>query len=342
MAFGNADHLGVIGTTTASTAALATDKAVTKKWENNQVYSHALLAKIKEGGTNWNKGAIVQGNAALFPLIGSLGTASNTFAGAARSSELTPMTANTTSGLTMARFLIAYHRGNITYTPSELKLLKDGDRGNLIDGRVEQFLETVRQRYSTDIASTTNGSDSKVLGLKYALSGTSATALGGIDASDSDNAWWRAAYTASTGTLTESTLRKAINGSMVVGGKPDLILASNGGGATFDTFDKVMSFVQPSERLVNIGGGVAKYGFNTFMFRGIEVCMDYYLAAGGNNGELLILDSSKFHWLGDVQPESHPDERIIGTGGVEKFYESWNCLGVKNVRAQVRLAGITA
>lgn len=343
MAFGNTELLGQIATSTASTAALVTDKAITKEWANNQALSHPLIAKIKENGANWNAGFIPQSNAVILPLIGGLGTASNTYAGCARSSELTPMTANTTDGLTGARYLWAYHRGNITYKPSELKLIKDGDRGNLIDARIKQFLEVVRQRYSTDVASATNGSDSKVLGLLYALSGSSATALGGIDASDSLNSWFRANYTSATGTLTETLLRKEINKASINNAKLDMMLASNGGGSAFDTFEKVMSFVAPQERIVNLQSKMAKYGFNSFSYRNIEVFMDYWLGTGGNNGELLLLDSSSWFWGGSIEPDMSQDEqlRIQGTGGIERFYEEWNFLGVNQPRVNTRLAGIT-
>ncbi len=339
MAFGNSGFLGQVATTVASTAAVMTEKAVKNGWEHNLARTHPLLAQIQSGVKNWNKGFREEGNAMIVPIIGQ--TSTNTYGSVARSAELTPMTANTTAGLTAARYLFAGHQGNIVWKPSELRLLKNGDRGNLIDAKVMQFEEEVRRVLSTELSGTANASDSVLLGLRYALSGASATALGEIDASDSGNAFWRAGYTASTGTLTEQTLRKAINVCHLNNGKPDLMLASNGGGATFDTYEKVMSFVAPQERIVNLNGAMAKYGFNSFMYRGVEVVQDYFLSIGGLNGCLLILDTDKFNWGGDVQPDEGKEQRISLTNGVEQAFIHYCVLGIRAPRANFQLAGIT-
>ena len=132
-----------------------------------------------------------------------------------------------------------------------------------------QAEETIIQNMNTMFWSNGAGNGGKdMLGLN-ALVGTgndSGSAIGGIDATDSDNSWWRSTLTNQGGALTLAAMSTMYNTVSVGNDQPTIIISDQ------DEYEKYESLLQPNLRYTS--AEVADAGFQNLLFKGAPCTYD--------------------------------------------------------------------
>ena len=300
----------------------------------------ALLARIKQNDSNFNKGfGITGGRAAVIPILGVAATTGA--AGVADANELTADTLSVTNGFTQAEYNFTHMRMPLTLRNSEKKLLsgpKGAYRGNIVDGKIMQMTSSFRELIETNFAADAVDSRTAQMGVRYAIGHTNST-VGGID--QNAQSWWRGNQIAVGGAISLLNLDNAIHtiNTKADGtgkcGAPDLAIAYYS--STLDIYGRIHALINPAERIVN-AQFKAEYGFLNFNYRGIDFVMSQRIASG----EIQVLSSDSWYYGGDEMPyQAVPDAVIPGTDSIVKEYTMWNFLGVDQPRVNCLLTGIT-
>ena len=157
-------------------------------------------------------------------------------------------------------------------TYSRVEALKNNGKEKIIDlleQKVTQLEESLRDEFNTEaFADGTGNSGKDVTGLEaiVAASGT----LGGIDRGT--YTWWQSYVQSTAEPLSEPRMRTAFYSVSKNLTKPSLIVT------TQTLFEKYISLVQPSLRLVNTK--MADLGFQNVEYMGIPVVFDDACTAG--------------------------------------------------------------
>lgn len=316
----------------ATYTAFAVEQSLSKNWSQIWTQGHPLLRVISDKATNFNTGFDVQGNnKVILPVVGD--DLTNAVAGVADANELTADTVGITNGFSQAAYEITHYRGHFRLRESEAKLAKGGSRGNIVQGKVDQLLESFKNRWSTDAAGSAVDSRTAVMGMRYALS-TSNT-VGGISQSTDTN--WAATVTASAGTFALTLIDNAKDTIDGYGRHTaDIVLASNTGGT--NTYGKIRTAIGPAaERLVNVKDGTAKYGLTNIEYLGTMVTLNNR----GASGEILVLSSDSWYVLMAKKPTMHPMIKLPGTDAYEQSATMWSCLAVSDPQSNARISGVT-
>lgn len=312
--------------------AFAVEKAVAKEWTAIYTQNHPLLIALADSGTNFNTGFSVQGfSKIIIPVLGD--DLTNPAVGVADASELTADTLGITNGFSQAAYEIAHYRAHQTYRESEMQLAVNGQRGDILQGKTKQVIESFKKVWSTDVASATDGSRTKVMGLRYALS--TSNSPGGI--SQTTDTSWAANVKTSAGTFGLSLIDDQVDAINAKGrSAPDLILASVT--ASGNMFGKIRTAIGPTaERLVNVKDGFAKYGLQDIEYLGAKVVND----SRGTTGEILVLSTSTWYVLMPKAPKAHGMQRKEGTDSYYQTWTLWSSLGTSDPACNSRIAGIT-
>lgn len=333
MAYGNTTY------TTSAMTAFAAEKVINRKFLNAYGVAHPLLSFITE--RNGFKGAgQASGTKFLLPLLGKAPVTS--WAGVADANQNTATTPQSNRGATQAVYEWAHYTYYYWITEMEQVIAQGGDRGDIVDMLITQALEDWKQRISTDLASTTVDSRTKVEGIPHALA-TATNTVGGIDQSDStENGWWAAQRNTSVGVFDFAPIDKIYDAINRKGrGRPDLLLASDYSGV--ETYGAIYSAMTPAMRITPANGTTVKYGFETFVYRGMEVVQDNQLgtSVGTTTGVICMLKTDAWYAGGDKKPKvKAPIERLEGTDSEEHAMNFIHSIGCQDLATQGYLSGI--
>jgi hypothetical protein len=173
-------------------------------------------------------------------------------------------------GITAAEYDWKQYAVTVTITGIE-EAKNNGEAAiiDLLEGKIMQAEETVIENMNTMFWSNGAGNGGKDwLGLN-GLVGTgndSGSAIGGIDATDSDNSWWRSTLTNQGGALTLAAMSTMYNGVSVGNDQPTMVITDQ------DEYEKYESLLQPQLRYTD--ATVADAGFQNLLFKGAPVTYD--------------------------------------------------------------------
>ena len=204
-------------------------------------------------------------------------------------------------GITAAEYSWKFLSGSVSITGEE-EFKNRGDKTrifSLLEAKIRQLelsfkLELNKQLYAVGTAN--GGKD--ITGLALAVEdGTSWSTYGGIDASDSDNSWWRNQFldfnVASTSFSTVAkgsveginAMRKVFNSCLRGKSKPTLIISS------VDIYEEYETYVEGAHKRVE-SNAMADAGFLNIEFKGVPFIFDEDLVAtGATNHDMLFLNS---------------------------------------------------
>ena len=252
MAAGNSDFNEILSTTL---------KNYVPKLADNVFTARPLFYALTNGQTirRINGGAKI-----VVPII--YGT--NSTAGSYSGSDTIDTTAQT--GITAAEYDWKQYAATVTITGIE-EAKNNGEAAiiDLLEGKIMQAEQTIIQNMNTMFYSNGAGNGGKdFLGLN-GLVGTgndSGSAIGGIDATDSDNSWWRSSLTDQGGALTLAAMSTMYNNVSVGNDKPTIIITDQ------DEYEKYEALLQPNLRYTS--ADVADAGFQNLLFKGAPVTYD--------------------------------------------------------------------
>lgn len=323
--------------------AVAIESQLTREWTPQVIKTVPLLAMIKEGKGNFNKGFTVNGTKALVPLVVTdIAAFNEATAGIADASEIPNSwpAFDETEGFTQAVYEFCHIERSMTFKSSEKKLLSGTHaRANLLEGKTTQLMAKFMTIIGSQVEGNQADSRTSLLGLPYAIA-TNNT-VGGVPQGTYD--YWQAKVTAApAGVLSLTT----INGIYDQIGReagfdgqatnPDFMLLSYPSGG-FNTFNKVRESISPAERYFNKDFS-AKYGLKTFSYLDMMCLMSPRLATG----TVLIGTSSTWFWGGQDTPTQLQVQRILGSSADEHRYEWWGVLGCKEIRRNGKITGATS
>ena len=252
MAAGNSDFNEILSTTL---------KNYVPKLADNVYTARPLFYALTNGQTirRINGGAKI-----VVPII--YGT--NSTAGSYSGSDTIDTTAQT--GITAAEYDWKQYAATVTITGIE-EAKNNGEAAiiDLLEGKIMQAEQTIIQNMNTMFYSNGAGNGGKdFLGLN-GLVGTgndSGSAIGGIDATDSDNSWWRSSLTNQGGALTLAAMSTMYNNVSVGNDQPTIIITDQ------DEYEKYEALLQPNLRYTS--ADVADAGFQNLLFKGAPVTYD--------------------------------------------------------------------
>ncbi len=321
----------------AGYSAFAVSKAVSKGWSMIWTTAHPLLAAIANRGTNFNQGFSLNGyKSMVLPIAGD--DLTTPAAGVTDANELTADTISATNGFSQAEYAITHYRAHTSYRASETFVAEGGTLGNFLEGKKNQVLDSFKNRWSTDAASTTVDARDKIMGFRYALS--TSNSRGGM--SQTTDTQWAAQVKTSAGTFALGLIDDQVDMIGIEGrGAPDLILAGNQSGSNM--FGKIRTAIGPTaERLNNVQGGSTKYGVmgpgQEMAYLGMAVVMD---ARPAVSGEICILSTPSWYVLMPKTPMSHDPVLKQGTDSYVHTFTLWTALGCSDCAVNARITGIT-
>lgn len=318
--------------TVAGYSAFAVEKAVAKDWHTIWTSAHPLLIAMADKGTNFNQNFdLGNGTAMLIAVNGDNMT--TPAAGVADASELTGDTISATNGFSQANYYIAHYRAHVSYRASEQFMAENGSRGNILDGKKKQVLESFKEVWSTDAASSTVDSRTKIMGYRYALS--TSNSPGGI--SQSTDTQWAAKVKTSAGTFGLNLIDDQVDNITAEGrGAPDLILAGLSGASNM--FGKIRTAIGPTaERLVNPNGMPVKYGLTAIQYLGATVILDNRAATG----EINVLTTDSWYVYMPKTPKVSQMYIKDGTDSHVQSYTLFTSLGCGDCALNATITGIT-
>ena len=252
MAAGNSDFDAILSTTL---------KNYVPKLADNVFTARPLFYALTNGQTirRINGGAKI-----VVPIIYGTNSTAGSYSGA----DTIATTAQ--EGITAAEYDWKQYAANVTISGIE-EAKNNGEAAiiDLLEGKIMQAEETIIQNMNTMFWSNGAGNGGKdMLGLN-ALVGTgndSGSAIGGIDATDSDNSWWRSTLTNQGGALTLAAMSTMYNTVSVGNDQPTIIISDQ------DEYEKYESLLQPNLRYTS--AEVADAGFQNLLFKGAPCTYD--------------------------------------------------------------------
>ena len=172
-------------------------------------------------------------------------------------------------GITAAEYDWKQYAVSVTITGIE-EAKNNGEAAiiDLLEGKIMQAEETVIENMNTMFYA--NGAGKDWLGLDAIVGtsndGASSAQIGGIDASDSDNSWWRSSATNVGGALTLAAMSTMYNNVSVGNDQPTMIITDQ------DEYEKYESLLQPQLRYTD--ATVADAGFQNLLFKGAPCTYD--------------------------------------------------------------------
>ena len=310
--------------TTANGAAFAIEHTVKRDFKVLWDRSHAIIAKLQNGG-NWNKGGRIDGLSLILPVqFDDLATAVDGSA----ANNLTALTPAANQGDTQANYAYTRMHGAFWLDPDEIQLLMNGQRGDMLDARKKQIMTSYRKALAGDLQGTAVAARTAVEGLRHLLS--QSNTVGGIT-QGGDNGYWNAQLRTAGGTFAIGHVDDMMDAIHREGrSRVDLILM--GSNSTVNMIGKMRDNVAPIQRITSSQSNLVKFGFDSFIYRDADVVDDADLGAAlSTTGGFQCLSTPSFYWMGDPKDMSVTVRDLQGTGAKEYYYQSWVCLGCDDV-----------
>jgi hypothetical protein len=248
MAAGNADFDQILSTTLRN---------YVPKLADNVFTARPLFYALTNGQTirRINGGAKI-----VVPIIYGTNSTAGSYAG----DDTIAITAQT--GITAAEYDWKQYAASVTITGIE-EAKNNGEAAiiDLLEGKIMQAEQTIIQNFNTMFWANGTGNSSKDMNGMSNLIDDSGT-VGGIDASDADNDWWRSSLTDVSGALTLVGMSTMYNNVSVGNDQPTIIISDQ------DEYEKYESLLQPALRYTS--AEVADAGFQNLLFKGAPCTYD--------------------------------------------------------------------
>jgi len=314
MAAGNSDFDEILSTTL---------KNYVPKLADNVFTARPLFYALTNGQTirRVNGGAKI-----VVPII--YGT--NSTAGSYSGSDTIATTAQT--GITAAEYDWKQYAATVTITGIE-EAKNNGEYAiiDLLEGKIMQAEQTIIQNMNTMFWSDGTGNSGKdMLGLNR-LVGTGNT-VGGIDATDSDNAWWRSTVTNQGGALTLAAMSTIYNTVSVGNDQPTIIITDQ------DEYEKYEALLQPNLRYTS--ADVADAGFQNLLFKGAPVTYD---SDSDLDGKMFFLNTKYLRLVAHTETWFQPTPFVRPTNQDARYAQilCYGQLTCSNRARQGMLYGLT-
>ena len=188
----------------------------------------------------------------------------NSTAGSYAGDDTIAITAQT--GISAAEYSWKQYAASVTINGiEEAKNNGEAEIIDLLEGKVMQAEETIIQNMNTMFWGDGTGNASKDMNGLNKLVGTGLT-VGGIDATDVANDWWRSDLTNQAGVLTIAAMAKTYNNVSVGNDQPTIIISDQ------DEYEAYEALLQPQLRYTD--ARVADAGFQNLLFKGAPVTFD--------------------------------------------------------------------
>lgn len=155
-----------------------------------------------------------------------------------------------------------------TVTISGIEEAKNNGEAQIIDlleGKIFQTQETIIENLNAMFYEDGQGNAQKDMHGLNELVGTGMT-VGGIDASDADNSWWRSQLTDEAGALTTASMATVYNNCSVGNDQPTIMIASQ---AVYEAYEASLT-----ANIRYTDTDMADAGFQNLMFKGAPVTFD--------------------------------------------------------------------
>ena len=248
MAAGNADFDQILSTTL---------KNYVPKLADNVFTARPLFYALTNGQTIRR---ISGGAKIVVPIIYGTNSTAGSYAG----DDTISITAQT--GITAAEYDWRQYAASVTITGIE-EAKNNGEAAiiDLLEGKIMQAEETIIQNMNTMFWGDGTGNGGKDMNGLNKLVGTGLT-VGGIDATDADNDWWRSSLTNVAGALSLTGMATMYNNISVGNDQPTIIISDQ------DEYEKYESLLQPNLRYTS--AEVADAGFQNLLFKGAPCTFD--------------------------------------------------------------------
>ena len=248
MAAGNADFDQILSTTL---------KNYIPKLADNVFTARPLFYALTNGQTLRR---ISGGAKIVVPIIYGTNSTAGSYAG----DDTIAITAQT--GISAAEYSWKQYAASVTINGiEEAKNNGEAEIIDLLEGKVMQAEETIIQNMNTMFWGDGTGNASKDMNGLNKLVGTGLT-VGGIDATDVANDWWRSDLTNQAGVLTIAAMAKTYNNVSVGNDQPTIIISDQ------DEYEAYEALLQPNLRYTD--ARVADAGFQNLLFKGAPVTFD--------------------------------------------------------------------
>lgn len=323
--------------------AFMTEKQLKKTWQSIWTTEWPLLQKIKSDELNYNTAMEnPTGNSILLP-VNYLGPATSARVGT-RANSFTPITPNGTQGFTQAQYFYAQYENAFYLNSAEKTQIQAGaatTRIPILPGKVQQLQDDFKNIVTTDLHGTQGGTgyegNGQLTGQQYFLS--TSNSPGGISQTTYSN--WAATVRTSAGAFYEGLVDREIARIKNLGrGPADFCELSYTD--TNDVYTKFYSLIAPSQILTD-PARVAKYGFEFFIYRGLDCFQDGKLGTALAGSMIVGRSSSWYVNCKSELPQMATRDgqiRLPGTNSDEYMYEWWFTTGTDDCAGNTLVSGI--
>jgi hypothetical protein len=222
-----------------------------------------------------------------------------------------------------------------TVTISGIEEAKNNGEAQIIDlleGKIFQTQETIIENMNDMFYNDGTGNGGKDWNGLNKLVGTGLT-VGGIDATDADNSWWRSTLTDEGGALALASMASVYNSVSVGNDQPTILIASQ---AVYESYEALLT-----DQIRYTDTDVADSGFQNLMFKGAPVTFD--TVTGQNDNKIFFLNTKYLQLVAhsDVWFKPTPFVRPTNQDAVFSQLLCYGELTTSNRARQGMLYGIT-
>ncbi len=333
----NANYAGVQASSAYSGLAYVAEQSLERGWAKQYGAAHPFYDKLVKKGIKSLVSVGINSYKLIEPVWGGAMVLAD-FVGVTRLGELTAMGAATTSDGTQAEAPAAFYSSkSIRFTQSELDFAKNGNRGDIVTGRIEEAQKIAIDRFMTDLYDGGDASATSIIALNYVIA--TGNTIHGIDQATYAN--WRGNVDTAGGVFDLvkwfghiQDLRDRYESMPDIG-----IFARASGGV--DIYTRTVNQLK-ADTLVQVApnqtGDLSVANYERYLFRGIEMIGDHWATAG----EVITLDSSKWVLGGDKMPKLVKNLSPLDSTNAYESMLNWRiALLCKSPRANYRYTGIT-
>ena len=260
---------------------------------------------------------------------------SNSTAGSYSGADTISTTAQT--GITAAEFDWKQYAATVTITGIE-EAKNNGPEQviDLLEGKIMQTEETIIENLNTMLFGNGTGNSGKdMLGLAACVglgNDAGGSSFGGIDATDSDNSWWRSKVHNMSGAITLAQMSNTYNDVSVGNDQPTIIMT---GQSQYEAYEALL---QPQLRYTD--AKTADAGFQNLLFKGAPVTYDGTLAG---EGKMYMLNTKYLRLVAHTDTWFQPTPFVRPTNQDARYAQilCYGNLTISNRARQGYIYGIT-
>ena len=223
----------------------------------------------------------------------------------------------------------------VTITINGMEEAKNNGEAEIIDlleGKIMQAEETVIENMNDMFFNDGTGNSGKDWGGLNQLVGTGLT-VGGIDATDADNSWWRSHLANEGGALALASMANVYNTVSVGNDQPTILIASQ---AVYESYEALL---QPQLRYSD--ANTADAGFQNLLYKGAPVTYD--TVTGQNDNKIFFLNTKYLRLVAHTDVWFKPTPFVRPTNQDARYAQilCYGNLTTSNRARQGMLYGIT-